>query len=103
VTLVDWLRERTPAPPAALSARVVQTLGARSEAEATTAPELCVAAAEELLRSLLSRPTAGRESALDLLTVDALVTYAFEAASEDPESVTDRAVAAMTRLAATAQ
>ena len=29
-----------------------------------------------------ARPSAGRESALDLLTVDALVTYAFEAAAE---------------------
>jgi hypothetical protein len=40
---------------------------------------------------------------LDLLTVDALVTYAFEAASEDIDSLAARAGAAMTRLAATAQ
>lgn len=101
--LVDWLRQRTPAPPTGLSARIEQTLGQRCEADAAAAPELCVAAAEELLRDLLSRPTAGRESALDLLTVDALVTYAFEAASEHPGVLAARAEAAMSRLAATAQ
>ena len=64
---------------------------------------MCLAAAEDLLRELLSRPSAGRESALDLLTVDALVTYAFEAASDDPDSLAERADQAMTRLVATAQ
>jgi hypothetical protein len=86
-----------------LSTRIQQTLGPRCDADAADAPELCVAAAEELLRDLLTRRTAGRESALDLLTVDALVTYAFEATSEDPDSLSARAEAAMTRLAATAQ
>jgi hypothetical protein len=103
VILADWLRQRTPVPPADLSARIQRTLGPRCEADAAAASELCVAAAEELLRELLARPSAGRESALDLLTVDALVTYAFEAASEDVDSLAGRADAAMARLAAAAQ
>jgi hypothetical protein len=103
VILADWLRQRTPAAPAVLSARIQRTLGIRCEADAAAASELCVAAAEELLSELLARPSAGRESALDLLTFDALVTYAFEAASEDIDSLAARADAAMTRLAATAQ
>ena len=101
--LTDWLRRRTPAPPENLSARIEQTLGQRCQADVADAPELCVAAAEELLRELLSRPRAGRESALDLLTVDALVTYALEAASENPDSLAARAETAMSRLAATAR
>ena len=101
--LADWLRQRTPAAPAVLSARIQRSLGPRCDADAAGASELCIAAADELLRELLARPSAGRESALDLLTVDALVTYAFEAASEDIDSLAARAGAAMTRLAATAQ
>jgi hypothetical protein len=38
-----------------------------------------------------------------LLTVDALVTYAFEAASDDASSLAVRAEQAMTRLAAAAR
>ena len=40
----------------------------------------------------------GRESALDLLTVDALVTYAFEAASERPDSLESHAAHAIVQL-----
>jgi hypothetical protein len=103
VILSDWLRQRTPTPPPELSARIQQTLGERCGADASAVPELCLAAAEGLLRELSKRPAAGRESALDLLTVDALVTYAFEAASDDPASLAALASEAMTRLAATAQ
>ncbi len=48
-------------------------------------------AAEQLLVELCARPDAGRESALDLLTVDALVTYAFGAASDEPPLLEQRA------------
>lgn len=101
--LSDWLRQRTPTPPPELAARIQQTLGERCGADASAAPDVFIAAAEGLLRELSTRPTAGRESALDLLTVDALVTYAFEAASDEPDSLAARASDAMTRLAAAAQ
>jgi hypothetical protein len=102
VTIHDWLTDRTPEPPARLRARVASALGSRADRDATEAPEQSIAAAESLLRDLLARPTAGRESALDLLAVDALVTYAFEAAAHDPSSLVVRADDAMTRLAALA-
>jgi hypothetical protein len=51
---------------------------------------------------LLDRSTTGRESALDLLTVDALVTYALEAAATTPGSLPELTTNAMTRLAAVA-
>jgi hypothetical protein len=101
VTIHDWLADRTPPPPA-LRTRIDDALGARANQPASDAASVTVAAAEELLRELLSRSTAGRESALDLLTVDALVTYAFEAAATDPSSLAARADDAMTRLAALA-
>jgi hypothetical protein len=37
----------------------------------------------ELLARVASRPSGGRELALDLLAADAFVTYAFEAQAED--------------------
>lgn len=101
MTVGAWLRERAPAPPH-LSARVAQVMGDRVERAAGDASFVCLDAAEELLRDLLARPSVGRESALDLLTIDALVTYAFEAASEKPESLDARATAAMHRLASLA-
>jgi hypothetical protein len=56
-----------------------------------------------LLRELVSRSATGRESALELLAVDALVTYAFEAAAASPTSLTTTANAAMARLSLAAQ
>ncbi len=99
MTLGEWLDERTPAPPPRLAARIGAVLGDRVTRDSNQAPVLFVDAAEELLRDLLARPSAGRASALDLLTVDALVTYAFEAASDAPETVSDLSTLAMTRLA----
>jgi hypothetical protein len=100
VTIRDWLCERSPSPPDRLRARIDEALGNTASQPASEAQSVTIAAAEMLLRDLLSRPSAGRESALDLLTVDALVTYAFEAASSDPSLLVARADDAMSRLAA---
>ena len=54
----------------------------------------------ELLTSVLRAGTTQRDVALDLLTADALVTYAFEAAAEAPEALDAHAAAAMRALAA---
>ena len=43
-----------------------------------------------------------RASALDLLAADACVTYAFEAAADEPQSIGDRAAHAKRRIAAIA-
>ncbi|HVX40147.1 MAG TPA: hypothetical protein VHB25_11280 [Gemmatimonadaceae bacterium] len=102
MTLRAWLRDRSAPPPARLAARIDAVLGARAEEDATRAAESCLDAAEDLLRDLLARPSAGRDAALDLLTIDALVTYGFEAAAREPAAVEARARAAMQRLAATA-
>jgi hypothetical protein len=103
VTLRAWLRERSPTPPPRLLARIESALGENCEGAQTDAPELCLSAAESLLRELVQRPTAGRESALDLLAVDALVTYAFEAAAEEPSTLAARADDAMSRLSSVAR
>jgi hypothetical protein len=95
-----WLRERTPAPPERLATAIEAALAEHLDAPRTEVADRCIDAAEALLRDLLARPSAGRDSALDLLTVDALVTYAFEAAAEDPSTLDERARDAARRLAA---
>lgn len=98
----DWIAAARPAAPERLAERIAQQLGDSSTGPIADTPEACVDAAVSLLDELLAREATGRESALDLLTVDALVTYAFEAASADVGRLRPRALDAMSRLAATA-
>lgn len=81
---------------------VPPALAARMDALVTAAspPEAYLDAAEELLRQLLGNGCATRSAALDLLTIDALVTTAFEVASAEPARVESRATAAVLRIAA---
>lgn len=99
-TLEAWLAAREPAPPPALAARLRELLGADAlgarEADAT---ECLLAAGEATLARLLREAKTTRESALDLLAADALVTYAFEAAGEQAATLETRAASAMVRIA----
>lgn len=99
-TVARWLAERADRPPAALEARLRIALAGDLEADASEAPERCLAAGERLLGELLARGATDREGALDLLCADALVTYAFEAASADPARLEERAQRATARIAA---
>ena len=96
MTLREWLETRTPAPPPRLLQRIVEVLGPNAKAEASS--EVLVDTAGRLLRDLTTQRTLGRESALDLLTVDALVTYAFECAADSPDTLLDATARAMERL-----
>ena len=98
MTVGAWLRERAAAPPE-LTARIVEVVSDRLDEASDHAPAIFLDGAARLLEELVARPSAGRESALDLLTVDALATYAFEAASAMPGSVPARASEAMRRFA----
>jgi hypothetical protein len=102
MTLGGWLDARRPAPPPALRARIEIALGSDLRLEAYDPAESLLAAAERLVRALLDENATSRDSALDLLAADALVTYAFEALSERPAQLPRRAAEAMTRIAALA-
>jgi hypothetical protein len=101
VTLREWLGARVPAQPPALSDRIAELAGPYDDAPGDM-PDRCLAAAEAGLRRLLIDREASRAGALDLLAVDALVTYAFEAASETPVRIPHLAAVAMHRLSALA-
>jgi len=98
--LARWLDARRPIPPSALRARIDSALGSDLHADVEDGSETLLGAGERLVRSLLEAEATSRDAALDLLAADALVTYAFEAASERPVELSNRAAAAMTRIAA---
>ena len=97
MTHARWRDAVTPPPPPALAAAVEAHL---ASPDAVT-PDAYLEAAVRLLAALLKDGCISRENALDLLVADALVTYAFEAASNDPPaSIIERAHRAMIRIAA---
>jgi hypothetical protein len=57
--------------------------------------------AQSLLQKVLETECAAREAALDLLTADALVTYALEVGNEDPQQSGDFPERALKTLANT--
>jgi hypothetical protein len=59
-----------------------------------------LAAAERLLDTVLRTDCETRSSALDLLTVDALMTHALEIAAKDPKVLDEFPQLAMRRIAA---
>ena len=100
MTVGEWLSGRSPRPPAALRARLEQALGDAWSAEDVDVTETCLAAAERLVSDLLRDNCTTRDSALELLAADALVTYAFEAAARSPADLVPRAAESMRRIAA---
>ena len=99
-----WVAAQEPPAPAALVERVGGALASfDAEADEATRPACCLAAAETVLARLLADGATGtrsREAAIDLLAADALVTYAFEAASAAPTTLPALARDAIARLAA---
>lgn len=102
MTVHEWLRSRAPRPPEALSARLDAVLTDSLGEPSDRVPDLFLTASEQLVAELLRSDCTSRDSALDLLAADALMTYAFEAAGADIATVGDRASEAMTRIAALA-
>jgi hypothetical protein len=98
-TVADWLESREPAPPAALRERLSAALGGHLHQDARETADVCLTAGERLLEVVLGSEDANRDCALDLLAADALVTYAFEAASSEPDDLPDWASRAMARIA----
>jgi hypothetical protein len=99
-TVGEWIATVEPRPPAALAVRLERLLAPFAAQPAQRVPEACLEAGERLLDELLASGSTTRATALDLLAVDALVSYAFQAASDDPAGLDARAARAMSRIAA---
>jgi hypothetical protein len=99
-TVGAWMAGIEPVPPEALHRRLCELVAPWAELPLSEVPEACLEAGERLLDALLASGSTSRATALDLLAVDALVTYAFQAAADDPRRLEERSARAMARIAA---
>jgi hypothetical protein len=97
-----WLASRQPEAPPALTARVRALLESNAQWEKLSRVDAFIEASEQLLRRVLEGGEVARANALDLLAADACVTWAFEAAADDPVSIAGRAERATNGIAAIA-
>ena len=94
----DWLTRRTPEPPAELAAAIRGALKARNITSTAPGPTELLETGQALLQRVLGTDCDSRDAALDLLTADALVTYALEIANETSQ-IAEFAETAMSELA----
>jgi uncharacterized membrane protein len=99
VNIGEWLQARNPRPPVELMNGLERSLGAALKKDSAEATAEFLSAAERMLRELVASGETGRPIAADLLTIDALTTYAVEAATETLENLPDFAEDAMARFA----
>lgn len=99
----DFVARHAGTAPPALIARVQAVLATDEGAANLPSAEALLRAGERLLAAVLDDSEAGRAVALDLLAADTCVTWAFEAAADDPGTLPARAEAAMHRIAELAQ
>lgn len=99
-SLRRWLAARTPVPPPALAARLAE-LALPYEGHVPMSEALLLASGD-VLRRLLHDGQTARDGALELLTADALATYAFEAEGDTPDDLDARCAWAMRYFSAIA-
>lgn len=96
MTVAAWLETRAPAQDPSLTRRIRDLASLAGQDDSIA--DGCLRAAAGGLERLVAGDMSTRAAALDLLAIDALVTYAFEAAAESPERLDSLAVDAMHRL-----
>ncbi len=95
----EWIAQAQPEAPERLVARVREVLELNPRAKQLGVAEALLDAADALLVLVLrDGDEPARERALDLLAADACVTWAFEVAADDPETLVERARTMMHRL-----
>jgi hypothetical protein len=102
VNHAEWLSSRDPDAPPALTTCARELLEAHPEWERLSRVDALIEASEALLRRVLEGGAVARANALDLLAADACVTWAFEAAADDPAGIAGRAERATMGIAAIA-
>lgn len=89
--VLGWLGARAPVPPRALADKLAGIVAAAPEAafQGGSVAEVTGRLGVATLRAVVQRQAVAHDGAMDLLAADAFVTYAFEAASEEGEAVTE--------------
>lgn len=85
MTIGDWIAARSRGAPDELSADVLRALGEDAKRDVSETTSACLSAASRRLSALVAHERFGRESALDLLVVDALTTFAYEWSGENAD------------------
>jgi hypothetical protein len=91
----DWLSQLDPGAPEELASAIRNAL---NEGTGTPTANDLLDAAERALDKVLRTDCETRASALDLLTVDALMTHALEIAGRDPNAPEDFPEQALRRI-----
>ena len=91
----DWVARLDPAPPGELASAIRNSL---KDGTQNPSAEDLLEAAEHLLDKVLRTDCETRSSALDLLTVDALMTHALLLASTDRKTTDEFPEQAMRRI-----
>jgi hypothetical protein len=93
VTVGEWIDGRSHLVPRALAVRMHVMLGAEASADESRTGRVCLTAAGHALSTMLSNKRYERNAALDLLAIDALMTFGFEHAghSAAPGAVSELA------------
>ena len=99
MTLQQWLDRRELVPPPALRRRLDDAVRGDALRDDLPVPDAALEAALDLLDGLLRGADSSRAAALELLTADAFMTYAFEATADVPERLEALAARAMERIA----
>ena len=98
MTVGDWIDGRSHQVPRALGDRMRGMLGGEADKDASQAGPVCLAAARRALDALLSQERYERSTALDLLAIDALMTFGFEHAGS---SLPPAAIAELAKIGST--
>jgi uncharacterized membrane protein len=99
MTIDEWLDRREPHPPVALMESLKIAIGPSLSKDSADTAAVFLSTAERKLRELVESGETGRAVAADLLTIDALTTYALESAAETLQSLGGFSDEAMKRLA----
>ena len=91
----EIMHQQGMSSPHALDDSIRRALGGNT----STSPEELLKAAEQLLARIIDGECESREAALDLLTVDALVTRSMELAAREPDLLARFPDLAMKRIA----
>jgi hypothetical protein len=99
VTPANFVRDRASEIPPTLAAHLHETIANAEQGAASDVPDRLIDAGIALVAEVAAAEPMSRSQALDLLAADALLTYAFEAAADEPQTLVARADAAMLRIA----
>jgi hypothetical protein len=98
----QWIDTRSPIVPPSLAQRIGRALDG-ADSSMVSVDAVMIDASMNLLDAMLGEPDDSRRGAMTLLAADALITWAFEAAADQPDRLDALSSSAMQRIAERAE